>query len=173
VVQRGLASTPAREEGLYLPLLGVRALWLVRNTMRCPKCRKHTYTISRLFDLLRDFPKSVPKCSCGESQELRLVPPFALGAGGRCFKVLDAFHASSRWKSKNKQITFCPFLVVLKTTDGSTKKLWYWLPYWHVIQSKKLLKTKFGERAPWMGATMFDGLLAQAHAKGYINLLRP
>lgn len=129
----------------------------------CPKCCKRAPVSKLLFDVLLDFPKSVPNC-CGKKNKLLLIPPFALGAGGRCFEVLDAFHKSVSWKDKSKRVTFYPFLVVLENTDN--KKRVFWLPYWHLEESKR----KFGERAPWMDASLFYGLLAKAHKKGYLRL---
>jgi hypothetical protein len=130
----------------------------------CPKCRKRTRSSDLLFDILMDFPKSIPNCSCGESNELVLIPPFAFGAGGSCYKVLDAFHESVSWKDEsNKQVAFYPFLLVLENADNKSQTIW--LPYWHIHETKR----KFGERAPWMDAEMFDGLLAKARAKGYLR----
>jgi hypothetical protein len=116
-----------------------------------------------LFDVLLDFPKSAPKCPCGETNDLLLIPPFAFGAGGSCFKVLDALHEIVSWKDKGKRITFYPFLVVLESTEDKSRKIW--LHYWHVEETRR----KFGERAPWMDADLFCGLLAKAHAKGYLR----
>jgi|HubBroStandDraft_6_1064221.scaffolds.fasta_scaffold93887_3 hypothetical protein len=129
----------------------------------CSKCHKRTHSSELLFDELIDFPASIPTCFCGESNELLLIPPFAFGAGGKCFKVLDAFHEEVSWEDNGKSITFYPFLIVLENTDDKSMKVW--LPYWHLEESKR----KFGERAPWMDAELLDGLLAKARAKGYLQ----
>ena len=128
----------------------------------CPKCRRRIPSLELLFDVLLEFPKSVPDCSCGESCELLLIPPFALGAGGMCFKVLDAFHESVSWMNDKKRVTFYPFLIVLEGRGDGKRK--FWLPYWHVEGSRR----KFGERAPWMDADLFADLLCKAHARGYL-----
>ena len=130
---------------------------------KCMICGKKTPQRERLLDVLLEFPKSIPNCaSCGRSNELRLIPPFALGAGTHEYKVLDAFHESLPWQDENKvDVVFHPFLVVLERTDGNGQMVW--LPYWHIHGTK----AKFGERAPWMDIDLFVGLLTQARAKGY------
>jgi hypothetical protein len=92
-----------------------------------------------------------------------LTPPFAFGAGGKHFQVLDVFHEKVSWEDKEKLVTFYPFLVVLKNTGDKSLKVW--MPYWHTEDSK----VKFGERAAWMDAELFDGLLSQARAKNYFR----
>ena len=129
----------------------------------CSGCKKRTNLSAPLLDVLLDFPKSIPNYECGERNELLLVPPFALGAGGDCFKVLDAFYESVSWKNKSKLVTFYPFLVILENSDDKNRKVW--LPYWHKEESSR----KFGERAPWMDAELFHGLLAKARSKGYLR----
>jgi len=113
------------------------------------------------LDVLLDFPKSIPSCaSCGGNNELHLLPPFALGAGTRDFRVVDAFHESVSWRSKNK-VVFYPFLVILECRGEDDRMVW--LPYWHIDGGK----AKFGERAPWMDFSLFEGLVEQARSKGY------
>ena len=129
----------------------------------CPKCHKRTHSSGLLFDTLLNFPRSLLGCPCGETNELLLLPPFSLGAGGKCFKVLDVFYESVSWRNEGKQVTFYPFLIVLEDTENKDHKIW--LPYWHVEESKR----KFGERAPWMDADLFTALLAKAHARGYLR----
>jgi hypothetical protein len=130
----------------------------------CPRCHKRSPS-GLLFDVLLDFPKSLPICSCGENNELLLIPPFAFGAGGKCFKVLDAFHEEISWEDKGKSVTFYPFLTILENVEDKSLKIW--LPYWHVEEGKR----KFGERAPWMDAELFEGLLTKAQTRNYFRRL--
>jgi len=128
---------------------------------KCTKCGKQAGT-GKLLDVLLGFPKSIPNCaSCGGSNELRMIPPFALGAGAHEYTVLDAFHEELSWPHGGNKVLFYPFLVILEYTDGNGRTVW--LPYWHIYGTK----AKFGERAPWMDIDLFEGLLAQARAKGY------
>jgi hypothetical protein len=130
----------------------------------CRKCQqRQSASAERLFDLLQDFPKLLPICSCGAKRDLFLIPPFALGAGGQRFLVLDAFQQRVSWKAGGYRVTFIPFLVVLENLRDKSQKVW--LPYWH----KDGPRLKYGERAPWMDATRFDALLEQARAKGYFR----
>jgi hypothetical protein len=129
----------------------------------CSRCDKRTRSSELLFNELLGFPTSIPTCQCGESNELLLIPPFAFGAGGKCFKVLDAFHETETWENEGKMVRFYPFLIVLENTDDKSLKVW--MPYWHLEESK----IKFGERAPWMDSDHFDGLLAKARVKGYFQ----
>jgi hypothetical protein len=129
----------------------------------CPACQRHKRADGALFEVLLNFPKNVPNCLCGSPNELLLIPPFAFGAGGKRFKVLDAFHEKAKWKNDGTTVTFYPFLVVLENTRGRSQIVW--LPYWH----KDGRKLKYGERAPWTDARLFCGLFAQAHEKGYFR----
>ena len=89
----------------------------------CCKCQKRQpANTARLFDVLLKFPKSVPICTCGARSDLFLIPPFALGAGGQRFKVLDAFHENVSWEANGSRVTFYPFLVVLENLRGKSQK---------------------------------------------------
>lgn len=128
----------------------------------CPKCKSRTTSRHRLFDRLLKISNDDYNCAtCGGRTDLWLIPPFALGAGGKSFVVLDVFSGRRRWKNNGKAIIFHPFLVVLEDTKSRNKTVW--LPYWHTDGSR----LKYGERAPWMDADLFCGLIEQAQAKGY------
>ena len=121
-----------------------------------------------LFSVLKDFVERKPCNVCGRPQDLHLIFDFKLDAGKQHCNVLAVFYRRKpvSWCDKTRrQVTFYPFLVILKRDGGKQS---CWLPYWHIINESPR-KPKYGQWAPFMGLTEFSSLLAQAHKAGYLR----
>ena len=72
---------------------------------------------------------------------------------------MNQCHAKTKATNKLPSIHFC---LCLRTRIINPDNLVALLAYTRT-------KRKFGERAPWMDAELFDELLAKARAKGYLR----
>jgi len=135
----------------------------------CSRCGEKTYP-PNLFETLRTFSVSRSVCGrCGANSELHVVFSFGLEAGRPDCKVLDAFLPENpvSWRQQDmREVTFYPFLVVLQRSDDEGRC--FWLPYWHLVEGIGTVKRKYGQWAPFMDASLFESLVAQARAKGHL-----
>jgi len=124
-----------------------------------------------LFDVLmakaRGDGLQCPRCSA--QAELHLRFSFGLNASDTESTVLDSFipRCPEEWPgSADSKVTFYPFLVVLQRHG---RGLATWFPYWHTVETTAgKTRSKYGQWAPFMDFCLFEDLLAQAQAKGYL-----
>jgi hypothetical protein len=141
---------------------------------KCPECGLID-SAQRMFDSLAKFVDGdISKCKkCGKEMKLHLHFPFKLGASEWKCVVKDAFLPREKimWKDGEKNVEFCPFLVVLLTEDSSvdTAPTKVWLPYWHITNDKNGEQQKAGQWAPNMDISAFEDLVSQAKEKGYLK----
>lgn len=130
----------------------------------CLSCKAESKA-NNLFDALMIVAKrSQNGCNnCGNGLSLTITFPFALNAEHNTFIVRHAYSPNKpeSWKDDSGcTVIFYPFLVV---GDRPGRSSAIWLPYWHLHQTPKNLKRKYGQWAPFMDTRLFDDLLAQAH----------
>ncbi len=136
----------------------------------CRRCQQKAHA-GKLFQALSNFSSQAPICNtCRETRELHLIFSWGLEAGSVDHRVLHVFVPEScvKWDGENgREITFHPFLVVMQR-DGEGGHS-FWLPYWHIVNTDGRIETKYGQWAPCMEDEQFQSLIAQAHAKGYLE----
>jgi hypothetical protein len=130
---------------------------------------------STLFDaLLAQARGAARPCSrCGARVALRLTFEFGLNASHSECTVLDCFvpQRPRSWRDRDgSRVRFYPFLVILRRHG---RGLAAWLPYWHTVEKagRKPVR-KYGQWATFMDSDLFEDLLAQARAKGYLQKAR-
>jgi len=145
----------------------------------CERCGPSPATGSTLFeDLLAKALGETRQCTeChAHHVELRLKFSFGLNASDPECTVRDCFmpRHPERWRDADgKEVTFHPFLVVLQRHGREQAA---WLPYWHTVERPGRKRAqKYGQWAPLMDFSLFEDLLSQARAKGYLlgGLLGP
>jgi len=134
-------------------------------TKRYFECsKKHRASAAQLFDSLRAIAKGkVGRCVlCGGGFSLKLDFPFGLGATKSKCTVLHAFNPrrTQTWRdAKGRRVKFYPFLVIV-ARHGKERAIW--MPYWHLVYTKRGVIKKYGQWAPFMDEHLFRSLLAQA-----------
>ena len=104
---------------------------------------KHSYRLKRrIFDTLLDYSNGNKErcrkhgCEC----ELIFEFPFGLDVKHNRSTLLECFAPKQPQKWHTKQgdkVIFYPFLVIFKRHSRNRA---IWLPYWHVVKSKKGVK---------------------------------
>ena len=132
----------------------------------CDTCKPAN--AGNLFEALRKIAttRSLPCPRCGNPLRLRLKFNFGLNAKHSDCTVLAAFTPQRRekWKDENgNPVEYYPFLVFLKRHGRETA---VWLPYWHLVTTKKRVIRKYGQWAPFMDMHLFRNIMRQARQRG-------
>ena len=124
-----------------------------------------------LLNVANDRKETCHKCNGPVRTYLKF--DFGLDGSDSACDLLDCFHPNplESWiDQKGNRVTFYPFLVIL---ERHNRKQAAWLPYWHIVEDVKgKRKTKYGQWAPFMDLSLFQDLLKQAQAKGYLGKFR-
>jgi len=142
-----------------------------RRLLVCERCGPLPAT-GTLFDDLRARASGdagqCPKCHA-HHVELRLGFGFGLNTPDPESTVRDCFipRQLESWRDEDgSKVTFYPFLVIVQRHGREQAA---WLPYWHTIEKHgRKPAQKYGQWAPFMDLDLFEDLLAQARAKGYL-----
>ncbi len=134
---------------------------------RCEKCKDQRY-VGELFSALLSITRNETfKClKCEGCYRIHLNFQFALGVNQNEGEVIAAYLPDKldQWTNKGDEITYYPFLVVLKYNYGKE----IWLPYWHVIKRGDKLLKRYGQWAPVIRMNDFMEMTDRAKSENYI-----
>ncbi len=142
-----------------------------KRIYKCGACGGDGSKAGALFEALCNVARGMsPSCNaCNGPTNLHFEHSFGLGVGATKSEV-KAIYLPKKLESWNdsdgSKVIFYPFLVVL-CREG--RKDAFWMPYWHKVE-KPNGKTinKYGQWAPFMDAHLFESLVSQAQADGYV-----